>query len=251
MNIKKKILIGVALLAATVSYGQTAIVNGNQITFQGVTFSIPSIIGTPITIQGQTLRVTTNASGLFTVSTSGPDGTNSITPPNNLSSLGAFVENAVNNNNPANIDYYSTNGEWDVRLGAAYAQNSGQAAAMLSVERYGIFSPNIGLGAAVLEGNQGGQNGTAAAYAFGDYRHPIGDVAFSFGLGAGYDNYTGRPMGIAKADVEYRINKHLGSWAGAAYDFEGTVSKKPVSIAGQPATDPSGLIFGGGLSYDF
>lgn len=213
--------------------------------------TLPAIVGTPITVNGQTLLIETNQSGGYTVITYGPQGTNSFTPPQDLNSIGTFVERAVQANNPANISYYSTNGEWDLSIAGAFAQNSGQAAAQLEIDRYGVFKsvPQLGLGAAVLEGNQAGQNGTAAAYANVLYRHPIGDVAFIGGLGGGYDNYTGRPMGIVKAEVEYRQSPHLGEFVGVGYDFEGFGKTK--SQTGAMVADPSGLIIGGGIRYAF
>jgi hypothetical protein len=249
---KKILRIGIALVAmVTHLEAQTAIINNGQITFGGITFQVPAIVNTPITINGQTLLITTNASGGYTVSTSGPAGTNSFTPPTTMADAVAFAKSAVENNNPANISYYSTNGEWDLSVGGVFAQNSGQAAAQLSIERYGLIKawPQFALGSAVLEGNQAGQNGTAAAYGFIDYRHPIGDVAFSFGVGGGYDNYTSKPMGIAKIEVEYRQNRHLGEFVGVGYDFEGFGNTK--TAVGTTISNPSGLIIGGGIRYAF
>lgn len=251
MNKTKSLLIGIALLTAMVIHAQTVITTptGLSLSFSGVT--VPAIAGTPITINGQTLLIATNASGGYTVVTYGAYGTNSFTPPNTLGGVVAFTQNAVQNNNPENIGYYSTNGEWDVSLGAAYAQNSGAAAVQLAIERYGVIPswPNASLGLAVLEGNQNGQNGTAAGYGFIDYRHPIGDVALIVGLGGGYDNFTGKPMAIAKAEVEYRQNKHLGEFAGVGYDFEGLGTTK--SQTGATLNNPSGLVVAGGIRCAF
>lgn len=238
-------LAGVCLMGIAAS-AQTSL---GTINWNGIT--LPAITGTPITVNGQTLLIETNASGGYTVSTFGPQGTNSFTPPTSITGVAQFVQNAVQNNNAANIGYYSTNGEWDLSVGGVFAQNSGGAAAQLSLERYGVIKawPNFGLGAAVLEGNQAGQNGTAAAYAFGDYRHPIGDVAISVGLGAGYDNYTSNPMGVAKVEIEYRQNKHLGEFVGVGYDFEGFGKTK--TATGGAVSNPSGIIIGGGIRYAF
>jgi hypothetical protein len=196
--------------------------------------------GQPFTVNGQTFLVSTNASGALTITTSGPAGTNTVTPPTTLAGATTRAEEMVNANNPANVGYYSTNGEWDLSVGGAFAQNSGQAAAQLAVERYGFLKslPNLSLGAAVLEGNASGQNGTAAGYAFMDYRRPIGDVAFVGGLGAGYDNYNKSFMGVAKIEIEYRQNKHLGEYVGVGYAFEGGQTDR-------------GLIIGGGIRYAF
>jgi len=249
MNKIRTAIIGVLLSAVTVIHAQTVTSTsaGLSLSFGGVT--VPAIAGTPITINGQTLLIATNASGGYTVVTYGAAGTNSFTPPNTLTEAGTWVQQALQNNNPNNKDYYSTNGEWDVSLGAAYAQNSGQAAAVLEVERYGVFSPNLGLGLGVLEGNQAGQNGTAAAYGMVDYRHPIGDVAFIGGLFAGYDNYTGHIMGGPKVKVEYRMNPHIASWVSVAYDIEGF--GKTMTQVGTTISDPSGLLICGGLTYAF
>lgn len=242
--------VGICLLGLlALPFSATAQTSLGTINWNGIT--LPAIVGTPITVNGQTLIIETNASGGYTVTTFGPNGTNSFTPPTTISGVAQFVQNAVQNNNAANIGYYSTNGEWDLSVGGVFAQNSGQAAAQLSLERYGVIKkwPNFGIGAAVLEGNQAGQNGTAAAYAFGDYRKPIGDVAFSFGLGAGYDNYTGNPMGIAKIEVEYRQSRHLGEFVGVGYDFEGFGKTK--TAVGTTVSNPSGIIIGGGIRYAF
>jgi len=205
--------------------------------------TLPPLVtpGQPFTVQGQTFLISTNVDGTLAISTSGPAGTNSVTPPANSAQLLARIEEMVNANNPANISYYGSN-EYVLSIGGAFAQNSGQAAAQLSLEKYGLLkrAPNLALGAAVLEGNANGQNGTAGAYAFLDYRRPIGDVAFTAGLGAGWDNYNKAPMGIIKAEVEYRQNKHLGEYVGIGYAFEGLDKNKD-----------RGLIIGGGIRYAF
>lgn len=240
--------IGIVFMAV-VTHAQTPAPNLGTIQWNGMT--LPAIVGTPITVNGQTLIIETNQMGGYTISTFGPQGTNSITPPTTLAGVGTQVERWIQNNNTANSGYYSTNGEWDISLGAAYSQNSGQAAAVLEAERYGLIKslPNFGLGLGVLEGNQNGQNGTAAGFALFDYRHPIGDVAFVGGLFGGYDNYTARPMGGPKVKVEYRMNPHIGSWVSVAYDIEGFGRTK--TQVGTTISDPSGLIISGGLTYAF
>jgi hypothetical protein len=169
-------------------------------------------IGQLFTVNGQTFLISTNPSGGLSITTTGPAGTNTVTPPTSLAGAFSRAQEFVNANMPGNIGYYSTNGEWDVSVGGVFAQNSGQAAAQLSIERYGVFKslPNLSLGAAVLEGNDQGKSGTAGGYVFVDYRRPIGDVAFVAGLGGGYDIYNRSPMGIVKIEIEYRQNKHLG-----------------------------------------
>jgi len=196
--------------------------------------------GQPFTLNGQTFVIETNASGGLTIITTGPAGTNTVTPPTTLAGATSRAEEFVNANNPANISYYSTNGEWDLSVGGVFAQNSGQAAAQLSIERYGVIKslPNLSLGASVLEGNASGQSGTAGGYGFVDYRRPIGDVAFVAGLGAGYDNYNKSFMGVAKVEVEYRQNRHLGEYVGVGYAFEGIQNDR-------------GLMIGGGIRYAF
>lgn len=215
------------------------------INWNGMT--LPAIVGTPITVNGQTLIINTNSSGGYTIMTYGPNGTNSFTPPTTISGAEAFAESAINANNPANIGFYPTNGEWNFSVAGVFAQNSGQAAAQISLEHY--FNQNLGLGVAVLEGNQNGMNGTAAAYAYGSYRKPIGDTALIASLGGGYDNYTGKPMGIVKIEVEHRSSAHLGEFVGVAYDFEGLGQTK--TAAKTTIQDPSGIIVGGGIRYSF
>jgi hypothetical protein len=243
--IKTKSLLLTAALAALLSLG-SAIAQSASVPV------IPVLAqpGQPFSVNGQTFVFTTNDSGGIIITTTGPAGSNTVVAPVNSSELLARVREIVNENNPANIGYYGSN-DLVFSVAGVFAQNSGQAAAQLSIEKFGLLKsiPQIGVGAAVLEGNQNGVNGTAAAYAFADYRKPIGDVAFSFGLGAGYDNYTSRPMGIARVEVEYRQNAHLGEFVGVGYDFEGMQSK--VKAADNRAVDPSGLIIGGGIRYSF
>lgn len=217
------------------------VVNTSQLEAVPAVLTIPPVItpGKPFTVNGQSFVISTNANGALTVSTSGPAGSETVTPPTTSAALLARIEEMVNENNPANISYYNSN-EYVLSIGGAFAQNSGQAAAQLSIEKYGILksAPNFALGAAVLEGNANGQNGTAGAYAFVDYRRPIGDVAFTAGLGGGWDNYNKAPMGIAKAEIEYRQNAHLGEYVGIGYAFEGLKTDR-------------GAIIGGGVRYAF
>lgn len=221
-----------------------------MISINGYTFTVP-ILNQPFMFQGQTFEVTTNANGTMTVVTFGPQGTNSMVVPQTANQVITFIQNAIENNNPANIDYYSTNGEWDFKLGGTYAQNTGQAAALVEVTRYGLWgtAPNLGVSVGVLQGTQNGQNGTAAEFGFLDYRHPIGDVAFVGGVGGGYDELTRNPMGLAKVGVEYRQSPHLGEWTSIAYDFEGWGSQ--VTAAGQTIGNRSGLMISGGINYAF
>jgi len=247
MNTKRLILIGVAALLATVSQAQPVVISNGQVTFGGVTLQVPAIINTPITIQGQTLLITTNQSGGYNITTSGAYGSNSVTAPQTMQEAFGKAKDYVSENNPANIGFYPTNGEWNFSVAGVFAQNSGQAAAQISVEKY--FNQNLGIGGAVLEGNQNGVNGTAAAYAYGSYRKPIGDTAFIGSLGGGYDNYTSRPMGIAKIEVEHRQSAHLAEFVGVGYDFEGFSKTK--TQASTTIQNPSGIIVGGGIRYAF
>lgn len=213
--------------------------------------SFPAIVGTAVTINGQTMLLTTNANGTYTVTTYGQYGSNTITPPTTLQAAVSTATGWVQNNNPANIGYYSTNGEWVFKLGAVYSQNTGQAGALIDIGRYGIIGslPNWGADVGIIEGTQNGQNGTEAGFLFADYRHPIGDVAIYGGPGGGYDVITGRPMGLFKVGVEYRQSKNLGEWVSLVYDFEG-LGKLKVST-GQTLDDPSGVQIAGGLNLSF
>ena len=141
--------------------------------------------------------------------------------------------NIIAQNNPANTNFYSTNGEWEARVAAAYLQNSGQAVAALSVGYWGIYSawPNVGAEMGVLEGNNGGQSGTAGAYTGVMYRKVIGDVAGIGGLGGGYDNWNHRPFGYVKGGVEYRQNPHLGEFVDVIYAFESVNSNRGLMAA--------------------
>lgn len=244
MKFKSLFVLTIAAIAAllvTHAHAQTPAPAPAPIpTLQWNGLTLPAIVGTPITVNGQTLLIETNQSGGYTITTFGPQGINTFTPPTTTADVFTRAGQFVNANNPANLSYYSTNGEWDLSVGGVFAQNSGQAAAQLSVERYGVIPswPNFSLGGAVLEGNANGQNGTAGAYAFGDYRRPIGDVAFVGGFGGGYDNYNKSFMGIGKVEIEYRQNRHLGEYVGVGYAFEGTKNDR-------------GMIEGGGIRYAF
>lgn len=220
-------------------------------TFNWNGITLPLILNQPITVNGQTIIVETNQSGGMTVITYGVYGTNAFTPPTTTAGAVSTAQGWVSQNNPANIGYYSTNGEWDFKLGAVYSQNTGQAGALIDIGRYGVITsmPNIGADVGIIEGSQGGQNGTAAGFLFADYRHPIGDVCPYGGLGGGYDVLTGKPMGLVKAGVEYRQNKNLGEFVSVVYDVEG-FNKTKLSTGGT-INDPSGLQITGGLTVNF
>ncbi|MDE2104203.1 MAG: hypothetical protein KGL39_43605 [Patescibacteria group bacterium] len=197
-------------------------------------------IGVPFTVNGnQTFLLTTNGGGLYTITTSGPGGTNSFTPPNNEATFLQTGQTWVSGNNPANIGYFGTN-EIDCRVGAMYLQNSGQAVAVLSIQKYGLFGwSNFGIGAGVLEGNNNGKQGTAGFYGEADYRKPIGDVAVVGGIIGGYDNWNSAAFGGAKVGLEYRQSAHLGEWI-------------DVVCVGENTPDNSTpFLIGGGITYAF
>lgn len=202
-------------------------------------------IGTPFTLTTsagqQTFLVTTNPAGLYTLSTSGPNGTNSFTPPNNPNDWLGTAETWVAANNPANATFYGTN-ELDFKVGALYLQNSGQAVASLGVTKYGLFGwSSIGIGAGILQGNNGGSSGTAGAYGLVEYRKVMGDVAANLGVIGGYDKWNESPFFGAKAGLEYRQSAHLGEFIDVAYAFEPSKSKN----------NDRGLLIGGGVEVAF
>lgn len=201
-------------------------------------------IGQPFTLNGQTFIVTTNAAGGYVIITTGPAGTITNTPPSSLQEFVNQAEGMINANNPANKGYYTN--ELEFQVGAVYVQNSGQAAAKLSIEKWGLLKsvPNLGLGAAVLEGNANGQHATAGGYGFIDYRKVIGDVAGKVGIGGGYDSLNASAMGVVQIEVEYRMSQHLGTYVGVGYALE----KKSNSPG---AKDGGGTLIGGGISYEF
>ena len=192
--------------------------------------------GTPVSLGGQTFLISTNASGGLDVKTFGIAGTNIVTAPANPNDAMAVASQWLAANNPANIGFYGTN-EINARVGVLYLQNSGKAVASIGVQKYGIFSPNVGVGVGVLQGNNGTGSGTAGVYGELLYRKPIGDVAGCGGLIGGYDKWNSKAFGGVKAGLEYRKSKHLGSFLDVIYVFEpGNNSDK-------------GLIVGGGVSY--
>ena len=199
-------------------------------------------VGIPFTLtteQGaQSFLISTNSAGVYTISTAGPAGTNSFAPPSNLNGFIQQGTSWVNANNPLDITYYSTN-EIDARVGVMYLQNSGQAAAVISLQKYGLFgNSNLGIGGGVLEGNNAGKQGTAGFYGEFDYRKPIGNVAALAGLVAGYDNWNSTPFGGVKAGLEYRQSPHLGEWIDVVAAYETKHSDMP-------------LLIGGGITYSF
>jgi hypothetical protein len=230
---KIKSIIGIALFLAmvTISNAQTP------------TVQLPNLIGgQAVSYKGQTFFISqvTNSDGSihFIVNALTSDGTNAIIAPATPQDAMNVASQWIQANNPSNIGYYGTN-EIDARLGVAYIQNSGQAVAVLSVDKYGLFGwSNIGLGGGVLQGNNAGKSGTAGAYLEGVYRKPIGDVAWLGGVIGGYDNWNGKPFIGGKAGLEYRQNAHLGEFLDADYAFE--------DIHGD-----RGLLISSGINYSF
>ncbi len=181
--------------------------------------TIPTITGHTVTINGQAFLLT-YTNGNYTATSTGPDGTVSVTTPTSEGDALAQIQSIVGKNNPANAAYYGTN-EWEARLGGIYEQNSGDAAALISVIKWQpLFGQPIGFEGALLQGNQNGQSGTAGAYAALDYRKVIGDVAAIAGIGGGYDNYNKAAFGLVKGGVEYRTSKNLGTWVDLNYAIE-------------------------------
>lgn len=200
--------------------------------------NIPPIIGTPVTYQGQTFLVSTNASGGLQVYTYGVNGTNVVTVPATADQAFEVANAWIRANNPANITYYGSN-EITARIGGGYLQNSGQAVAVIALDKYGTFGwSNVGFGAGVLQGNNAGKSGTAGAYGEAVYRRPIGDVAAIAGVGGGWDNWNGKPFVMLKAGLEYRQNAHLGEFLDAIYAYEGNEEDR-------------GLIIMAGVTYAF
>ena len=243
-------IIGVAALLATITLSApaqvisiTASSISQALQFAGLSEALANNtlikVGVPFTLNGtQTFLITTNSAGLYVISTTGPAGTNTFTPPHDLSSFIAQGQGIVANNNPANIGYYATN-EIDARVGAMYLQNSGQAVAVLSIQKYGLFGySNVGIGAGILQGNNSGKSGTAGYFGEIDYRKPIGDVAAIGGLIGGYDKWEDKPFVGVKAGLEYRQSAHLGEWLDVSYAYENGNSDR-------------GLLIGGGITYSF
>lgn len=205
--------------------------------------SSPAVqIGVPFTVAvpggAQNVLITTNAAGLYVVSSFGVLGTNSITPPSNVNDFIAQGTAMVNENNPANIGYYGTN-EIASRVGVLYLQNSGQAVFSIAVAKWGLFGyQNVGIGAGILEGNQAGKQGTAGYWGELDYRKPIGDVAVVGGIVGGYDEWNKSAFGGVKAGLEYRQNAHLGEYIEVSAVYENKKTDQP-------------FLIGGGVTYAF
>ena len=203
-------------------------------------------IGQPVTIKGQTFTVNTNADGVYVITTSGVGGAATVTPPVTTEQAVSMAQAIIAANNVTNRNYYGTN-EIVARVGAVYLQNSGQAVVEIGVEKYGLLSlvPQLGVGAALFQGNNAGQSGTAGACGFVDYRKIIGDVSAQFGIGGGYDNWNRSVMGVIKADVELRQNQHIGEYVGVGYAIEKS------ALGNNGTGNRGGLMVRGGVNYAF
>lgn len=133
--------------------------------------------------------------------------------------------------------------EITIKLGGIYSQDTGEAGALFDVCKWGLIK-NVGVGAAVIEGNSGGQSGTAASYGYVAYRRIIGNVAGNVfaGFGADFTRKTGgkgstKAMGILGCEAEYRFTKNLASFVGAGYEIAGDTKR--------------GIVAGGGFKYIF
>ena len=229
-------LLKVSLLGCVLSMGCFTQMAAPQA--HGQTLTVPQLVGHVITYQGQNYLISTNAAGGYDVQSFGVQGTNVITVPTTPEQAFQVATAWINENNPAEIGFYNTN-EIVAKLGVGYLQNAGQSVAVLGAEKYGLFGlQNFGVGGGILQGNNGGQSGTAGAYAEFDYRKPIGNVAYRGGLVGGYDNWDARPFVGPLAGLEYRQSQHLGEWIDVIYAYE--------------ANEPSrGLMIAGGVSASF
>lgn len=240
----KSILIGLTCgVLAQAAFGQTNNLNINQI--EALLSAGIVQVGVPATINGETFVVTTNSSGGYTFTVSGPSGALTFTPPTTAGGAAQQVSTWINENNPTNSVYYGTN-DLEISLSAVYLQDSGIALIDVSLEKYGLIKPVPQLGGAVelFQGTgASGQQSTAAADAVLDYRKVIGNVAVTAGAGGGYDNWSGKPFQVTRAEVEYRTSKNLSAFVGMRYNLEGFKTSTAHSI--------SGLGIGGGIKYAF
>lgn len=196
----------------------------------------PNLVGKPITLNGQTFLVQTNADGHFIVSTIGTAGTNAFLVPASPDQAMQVAQQWISGNNPSEVTFYGTN-EMEFRVGAGYLQNSGSAVAVFGLEQF--MGQNYGLGIGILQGNQNGKSGTAGAYVEGLYRHPIGNVAVVAGIFGGYDNWNNRGFVGPKVGLENRSSAVLSEWLDCDYAWEGQ------------STSNRGLFIAGGISYAF
>ena len=175
---------------------------------------------------------------LFISSVSAQDPVTNAPAPQSIADAVNTLRGWLLSNNPNATNLFSDS-EIDLKLGGVYSQSTGEAGALLDVTDWGLIAPNVGIGASVIEGNQSGKSGTAAAYAHIGYRRVIGNVAGSLFIGPGYDFDRQHLMGVIGAEAEYRWTAHVGAFVSAGY-----------GISGDKSND-RGLILGGGFKYDF
>lgn len=202
-------------------------------------------VGEPLNINGTSYLATTNASGGYTFTITKGESSLSFTPPTTAQGALDQAQTWINENNPTNITFYGTN-DIEISLEAAYMQDSGSALIGLTAGKYGLIKPfpQIGVEAELFQGTLNGKQSTAGAVANLTYRKPIGDVAVTAALGAGYDNWSQKLVIDAKAEVEYRLNPHLSSFVDVRYNYEGIKAANDASSIG-------GLGIGGGVRYSF
>jgi hypothetical protein len=149
------------------------------------------------------------------------------------------IANMLAKNNPALTNFYAAS-EIELKLGAVYEQQNGEAGVLTDVTDYGLIATNWGIGATAIEqtGGTASTSGTKAAFVHVNYRKVIGNVAASAGMGMGYDIENSTPMGVVQGDVEYRWTTNLGSYGGLGYAIENSGEKR-------------GMIVGAGMSYAF
>lgn len=137
------------------------------------------------------------------------------------------------------IDETATNifapGEIEIRLGGVYVQKTGEGGTLLALEKWDVFTPNLGVG---VEAVSSGQD-QAAEFAYLGYRKLLGNTAGLIFVGAGYEELDKQPLGVVGLRVEHRSTKHLFTWASVSYGIEPNQKNS------------RGMIAGGGLGWAF
>jgi hypothetical protein len=154
------------------------------------------------------------------------------TPAGVLDQGGQWIANAN-----TNVNLFGDN-ELEFRLGGVYIQSSGDGGASIEGEYWGLFKKNVGIGAAVVQGNVDGKAGTGAAYIEIAYRKTFGDVSASVFVGPGYDFQNRSLMGVVGARISKRINAHAGMYVGLGYAVESLDKNR-------------GIITGAGVTYSW
>lgn len=157
--------------------------------------------------------------------------------PIDVTSWRGIVGGWLLSNDASITNLYATK-EVQVRLGAVYSQQDGDAAALLSLQQVGLIAKDVGFGFSIAEKN----SGTAAFWGFLSYRKPLGNVCGSVFAGAGFDKERSSPMGVIGGQVEYRLNSHVGSFVSLGYALEDFNNS---------SSNGRGLILGGGVTYNF